>query len=173
MLCQTIQVVSDICDVDLEIIEGDENKSKSKDNKFPFIETAKGTIINETEAIIRFIVRMNPSTGLLGSTPFEEAVVAQWISWCQSTWLPLVHPPILQVFGYTKQVDAKKFTEGVKKMKEAAKDLDSALNGKKFIAGDKLTIADLYVGACFATTFQTVFDAGFRKAMPNISAWFE
>ena len=58
-------------------------------------------------------------------------------------------------------------------MKVAAKALDTHLNGKQWIAGDSISLADLYCGACFAASFQTVLDAGFRKAMPNLSAWFE
>jgi len=129
--------------------------------------------VNETEAIIKFIARMNPSTGLLGSSPFEEASVSQWMSWCQSTWLSKVHPPLLQLFGYTKQVDGKKFNEGVKEMKETAKVLDKHLNGKKWLSGAKMTLADLYVGACFASSFQTVLDADFKKSCPSITAWFQ
>lgn len=36
-----------------------------------------------------------------------------------------------------------------------------------------MSAADIFVGGCFVLAFQTVFDAGFRKAMPNLSAWFE
>ena len=58
-------------------------------------------------------------------------------------------------------------------MKVAAKAFDTHLKGKQWITGDSLSLADLYCGAFFAASFQTVLDAGFRKAMPNLSAWFE
>ena len=36
-----------------------------------------------------------------------------------------------------------------------------------------MTLADVYLGACFKEAFQTVFDAGFRKGIPNLTKWFE
>jgi len=41
-----IQVVADLSGVKLEVIEGEDNKKKSPHNKFPFIETEDGVIIN-------------------------------------------------------------------------------------------------------------------------------
>lgn len=36
-----------------------------------------------------------------------------------------------------------------------------------------MTLADVYLGACFKEAFQTIFDAGFRKGIPNLTKWFE
>lgn len=58
-------------------------------------------------------------------------------------------------------------------MKRLAKILDDNLKGKQWLVGDTISLADLYLGACCAVAFQTTLDAGFRKAMPNFSAWFK
>jgi len=59
-------------------------------------------------------------------------------------------------------------------MKLVAKVLDNHLKGKQWIAGDSITLADLYAGAFFSSAFQTVFDSAYRtKAVPNLNAWFE
>lgn len=68
--------------------------------------------------------------------------------------------------------DQKRFTEGLKECKALAKILDTYLNGKTWIAGNDLTIADLYLGSSFMLAFQTVFDGGFRKAHKHITKWF-
>ena len=36
-----------------------------------------------------------------------------------------------------------------------------------------MTFADIYVASVLQTSFQTVLDAGFRKAMKNITTWVE
>lgn len=36
-----------------------------------------------------------------------------------------------------------------------------------------MSLADLYVANSMTLAFQTIFDAGFRKAMPNMTKWFE
>jgi hypothetical protein len=36
-----------------------------------------------------------------------------------------------------------------------------------------MTLADVYLGACFKEAFQTLFDAGFRKGRGDLAKWFE
>ena len=58
-------------------------------------------------------------------------------------------------------------------MKDAAKSVNTALKGKKFLVGDKLTLADIIVAWSLTTAFQLSFDAGFRKAHADLNKWFE
>lgn len=171
-MVQMVQVVADICEVDMSI-EITTEKSKAPNGRFPYLETADGTIIFEVEAVSKHIARMSPASNLLGKSLFAEAQVNQWISWCQSTWLKAIHPPLFGVYGIGKPIAPADFSAGIKDMKVAAKTFDTHLKGKQWIAGDSISLADLYCGACFAASFQTVLDAGFRKAMPNLAAWFE
>lgn len=66
----------------------------------------------------------------------------------------------------------QRYTDGMKECKKLAKVLDTHLNGRKWLVGDNLTIADLYLGSSFLLAFQTMFDKGFRKAHKNLSEWF-
>lgn len=84
-----------------------------------------------------------------------------------------MHEVVLPILGVGKPVDNKTFTDGLKKLKEQAKVLDTYLKGKEWLVGSKMTIADIYLGSSIATAFQLVLDAGFRKAMPNLAKWFE
>jgi len=38
---------------------------------------------------------------------------------------------------------------------------------------DKISLADVYIGTCFITCFQTIFDAGVRNAIPYLTKWFD
>jgi len=67
----------------------------------------------------------------------------------------------------------KKYDEDLKTLKEEAKFVNSALKGKKFLVGDKLTLADVVVGWSLTTAFQLCFDAGFRKSISDLNKWFE
>jgi len=116
---------------------------------------------------------MNPGCGLLGSSAFEEAKINEWMHWCSSSFLPKVKEAVYPMLGHSGKVDNKKFNEGVKHAKELAKVMDSHLKGKQFLVGSKMTLADLYLANSMTLSFQTVFDAGFRKAMPNLAKWFE
>lgn len=48
-----------------------------------------------------------------------------------------------------------------------------ALQGKEYLVGNHLTVADVFVAVLLQLAFQTTLDGGFRKAMPNVSAWCE
>jgi elongation factor 1-gamma len=123
--------------------------------------------------VSKHIARMKPECHkLLGKSAFDEAKINEWIAWAQCEWLPAIHPPLFAIYGL-KPISSANYAESIKEMKTLAKVLDVSLKGKQWLVGDTISLADLYVGACCAASFQTVLDAGFRKAMPNLSSWFE
>ena len=56
-------------------------------------------------------------------------------------------------------------------MKNDIKTINTALEGKKYLVGDELTIADVIVASNLMYSLQTILDGGFRKAMKNIDSW--
>lgn len=64
-----------------------------------------------------------------------------------------MHEVVLPILGVGKPVDNKTFTEGVKKLKEQAKTLDTYLKGREWLVGSKLSVADIYLGSSIATAF--------------------
>ena len=69
--------------------------------------------------------------------------------------------------------DEAGFKKAVPQLKSQVKILNDALKGKNYLVGDSVSIADICVVVSLILPFQTVLDAGFRKAMGNVSAWFE
>lgn len=51
--------------------------------------------------------------------------------------------------------------------------MNDRLVGKSFLVGGRLTYADIVNFVALIIPFAFVLDAGFRKAMPNVSAWFD
>jgi len=41
------------------------------------------------------------------------------------------------------------------------------------LVGNKVTLADLFCAHVLTPAFQLVLDAGFRKGMKDVAAWFE
>lgn len=79
--------------------------------------------------------------------------MSEWIAWGQLNWMPVMHEVVLPILGVGKPVDNKAFTEGVKKLKEQAKVMDTYLKGKDWFVGSKITVADIYLGSSLATAF--------------------
>jgi len=76
------------------------------------------------------------------------------------------------VFGH-KEIPQNNFADIVKEMKSKMKVLNDHLNGKYYLVGDNVTIADIMLAVYLIVPFQTVFDGGYRKAIPHLTEWFE
>lgn len=166
-----VQVVADLSGVQLST-EVSTAASKSVNGSFPYLETSDGQIISESEAVAKHVARMNSNTKLLGKNAFEEAKINEWISWVQSDWQAAASPAVDAIYG-AKTIEADQFSSAVKEVKVLGKMLDDYLKGKQWLVGDVISLGDLYLGASLAPAFQTILDAGFRKAHPNLSGWFE
>jgi len=80
-------------------------------------------------------------------------------------------PVLMPVLGH-RIASAKEFNSALAHLKTLCKVLDTALKGKNYLVGDSATVADILLATAMIPLFQTVLDAGFRKAMPNFSNWF-
>mmetsp|Transcript_29902 Transcript_29902/g.45735 ORF Transcript_29902/g.45735 Transcript_29902/m.45735 type:complete len:142 (+) Transcript_29902:2066-2491(+) len=115
---------------------------------------------------------MNPASGLLGQGVFQEAQVNQWLAFAQRLH-PVAQEVEADLLGLTKKVNMDAYNQNVKSLKEMAKALNTALNGKTWLVGSQPSLADLVLGHFLTSSFQLILDAGFRKGMPNLAKWFE
>jgi elongation factor 1-gamma len=135
------------------------------------LETEQGTLF-ESGAIARFIAKRGDNKSLLGSNEFESAQVDQWIDFSRGSFAPHVIPIYIATFGVAPS-NADTYNEAVKALKEALKTLNTGLEGKEYLVGNTLTVADLINFTTLVIPFQVALDAGFQKAMPNVTAWFQ
>ena len=80
---------------------------------------------------------------------------------------------IRAVFGVGNLIDTDVFNNSVKEVKEIVKTVNVHLQGKKYLVGERITVADIAIAIQLIPLFQTTLDGGFRKAMPNVTAWLE
>lgn len=71
-------------------------------------------------------------------------------------------------FGWAV-IESDVYNNSVKELKEAIKVLNTHLQGKDYLVGNHLTVADLIVACSLILPFQTALDGGFRKAMQNVT----
>ena len=174
----TVKMAADYCQVpaqtvfvDSAMAEDPAFKAKKGTGSFPFVELADGTLLRESTAIASYIARSSGKTSFIGATPFEEAQVEQWICYANSTLLQCLYKIAYHSFGFID--DKPGYTRACADVKTAAKLLNDRLKGKSWLVGDKLTLADIVTFNNLIVPFAFVFDGGFRKAMPDISAWYE
>ena len=122
--------------------------------------------------MIKYILRLSKADHhLWGSNPYELAVIEQWLAWTQNTWFAPFHQVVWPLYGVIKYIP-EKYSAALKEIKGLAKKLDNFLKGRKYIGGDHMSFTDIYLTNVFKYIMQTVFDQGFRKAIPSLTEWY-
>jgi len=83
---------------------------------------------------------------MLGSNAVERSQVDQWISFTNSTIDPTATTVSNGIFGWA-DVMQDTWNEASKNLKAHMKVMNTALEGKKFLVGNEMTVADV-VAAC-------------------------
>src|SRR5262245_12503059 len=103
----------------------------------------------ESNAIIHYLATKKP--GLLPMDEQGRADVLRWQFWESTTWDPacatLVFERVVKGLFGLGAADAAEVEKGLEKFNRAATILNAHLKGRQFVAGDKLSIADLGMGA--------------------------
>ena len=156
--------------VSAEDMKSKEWKQKSITGKTPLLETPSGNLL-ESAAIARYLASVGEGH-LAGSNPFETAQINQWVDFSHTVLLGNFYTIIRSIFGHVAG-DANVYNNAVKDIKETIKLLNTHLQGKSFFVGERITVADISIAVQLVALFQTALDAGFRKAMPNVTSWIE
>jgi len=154
-----------------EDLKSKEWKAKSLTGKTPMLETPEGNLV-ESAAIARYIAAIGEGH-LAGSNAFETAQVNQWIDYSHTTIQAHMYNVVRAIFGYGEPADPEVFNNSVKEIKEIVKTINVHLQGKKYLVAERVTVADVAIAVQLIPLFQTTLDGGFRKAMPNVTAWLE
>jgi len=138
--------------------------------KVPTLKTVDGQGIFESLAIARYIARIgNDTEGLLGATPIEQARVDQWIDAVSNEILPHVFALYGFKFGYGT-FDETKFKNSSDAIAKTFAVLEKFLS-KDFLLGDRITLADIVLGATVLNPLKLALDAEWRKPYPKTIAY--
>lgn len=135
-----------------------------------------GTCIAEAVAIMEYLEERHPAPALIGSTPEERAITRQWQRRIELNITENIHNAYHYAEGLARFRDripvAPEAADGLKRIaQDRLTWLDGMLDGRIFIAGDRFTIADiwLYIWLDFANSVKQPFDRGLSKITP----WFD
>ena len=176
---QTCLIAADLAGQQVEVVYKDKAAANEKEframnltGKFPLLQDGDDLVF-ESSAICQHIARHAPAErGLLGHNVFEAAQIQQWIDFQTGTVGPALMPVVYSAFGH-KVIPQTEFAAGLKTLKAKAQAFNTALKGKHWLVGDRISVADVVCGAGWVIAFQSVFDGGFRKSIPHLTAWFE
>jgi len=172
-----VRVVADQVGQKLEVQVVDEAFRKSAEWKgmmttdtFPLLKTNEGCL-QQSSAICVYLATLAGGK-MLGSNAVERSQVDQWVSFANSTISPCATLVSQGIFGEA-EIMQDTWNNAMKDLKSHLKVVDGALKDKKWLVGDSMTVADVYLAVTLMLNFQTTLDGGFRKAMKNVNAWAE
>ena len=154
--------------VDIDIMKGEsrtpEFLAKSPMGQVPIVELDDGRVIAQSNAILRYLAR---GSALLPDDPFVQAKIDELLFWEQYN-----HEPYVAVCRF-HMLYLKKSREERDPMRvargEAALDfLDARLEGRGFLVGDALSIADIALLAYTRVAHEGGFDLSARR---NLRGW--
>lgn len=139
---------------------------------FPYLkDETTGEGLGESVAIARFMCNSKQEAGLYGSSAYEAAKIDEVVDRNIATFNGVAMKFLYAVLGYGESTK-EDFAEHSKKFKDYLRLLDEHLKDREYFVGDKLSLADVYLATSFNLLFATYIDAGFRKAVPNLTKWY-
>jgi len=138
----------------------------------PTLSTPEGPLF-ESNAIARYVARKSADAGLiLGKGAYEESVVDQWIEALRS------NDSILGIsIGYVLRgflpYDENKWNSGTEQFKKVLNALNQSLEGKEWLVGGRVTLADIAWGIFLKSYFENFLHLELRQPYPNVVAWFQ
>jgi len=171
----------DVPKVEIDLLAGENRRDPylklNPSGQMPALELDDGTVLAEVTAICEYLDEIKKDTpSLIGDTPAERASTRMWT---RRVDLNIVEPALN---GFRFSEGLKLFENRVRCIPAAADDLkatakdklawlEGLMGGKSYIAGDKVTLADIFLFPMvdFMQTVKQPLDAGHK----SLTAWFE
>ena len=129
--------------------------------------------LSESRAIMQYLAARKPASDLLPRDPRARVDVTRWQFWDASHFSPqlgtLVFEKIIRPMMSLGEPDPRKIEDAIAGFRRFAAVLDGHLDGKLYIVGSALTIADLTIACSLMYAEQT--DAPLAE-FPRIASWF-
>ena len=171
--------------LDLEGVEvdlmGGENRrppytAKNPAGQLPCLELDDGSFLSEITAICEYLEEKRPEPPLIGTTAEERGVTRMWV---RRIDLNIIEP---MANGFRFAEGLPLFKDRMRVIPQAADDLkalgreklawlDGLVAGRRFIAGDRFTLADILL-FCFLD-FGKVVGQAFDPKLAWVPGWFE
>eukprot|EP00898_Chlorokybus_atmophyticus_P004227 jgi/Chlat1/4805/Chrsp31S04795 len=134
----------------------------------PSLKLDSGSVFGE-DAIARYIARSGAKDSLLGPDK-DMHNVDQWLELAQEVTAALDRwvGPVTGHGAYNKQTE----TAAIADVKKGLAAFDAHLKGSTYLAGDRVTLADILATVDLLAGFTTVFEQSFRDEYPHLVRWF-
>lgn len=170
----------DLPRITIDLMKGENRQpahiARNPGGQTPALELDDGVVLAEITAICEFLEEKNPSPALVGTNAEERAVTRMWT---RRVDINIVEP-LTNGFRFSDGLGL--FKDRLRCMPQAADDLktlaqermlwlDGLIGGRAFIAGDKISLADILL-FCFLD-FGIQVGQPINPAAKNLLAWYD
>ena len=129
-----------------------------------------GTIVWESHTILRYLAARHGAKDFWPADPGERSLAERWMDWSQTS----LQPAFMDLFwGWYRTPEDQRDTAFVERARERCATcfqlLDTWLAERRFLAGDRITLADLPAGTSLYRYFELDID---RPSLPHVEAWY-
>ncbi len=134
-----------------------------------------GFVLWESHAIMQYLCDTTPGQTLLPSEPRARADVTRWMFWTASHYAPAIG--ILSFENFVKKFvnggepDPREVERGERLVKDLTQILDRHLEGREWLAQDRLTLADISVAATLSARVRIKLPVAREGEHPHVRAW--
>ena len=130
-------------------------------------------VLTESRAIMQYLASKKPEAGLLPRDEQGRADVTRWQFWDSSHFAPAIGMIAFErllkgMFGLG-DADPRKIEEGLAGFRRFGGVLNKRLEGKTYVVGAGLTVADLTIASSLMYARQAEVPLA---ELPNVQAWF-
>jgi glutathione S-transferase len=130
-------------------------------------------VLTESRAIMQYLASQKPESGLFPRVEQARTDITRWQFWDASHFSPqlgtLAFEKIIKPMFKMGEPDQDKIEEAITSFRRFGAVLNERLDGKQYVVGNALTIADLTIACSLMYAKQTDAPLG---DFPNIEAWF-
>ena len=153
------------------LLDTDEFGALNPNRRVPVIDDG-GTVVWESHAIVRYLAAKYGAGTLAPHDPGIRAQSDMWMDWTLADLQPAFIGGVFWNFYRTpeEQRNWKIVRQGLARTTILFRLLECHLDGRRFVAGDALTMGDTPAGAQLYRYFTLQID---RPSLPNVEAWYE
>nr|ACI31323.1 StcT [Aspergillus ochraceoroseus] len=140
--------------------------------KIPTFVGSDGYVLTESIAIAVYVASQNEETTLLGRSKKDYASILRWMAFGITEILPPLggwFNPLIGRAPFVPELIEKNKADTLVRMQL----LEKQLQGRTYLVGDALSLADLFVVGILQGPFRFFLDPKWRRENPAVSQWFE
>ncbi|KZN13090.1 glutathione S-transferase family protein [Marinomonas sp. TW1] len=143
----------------------------SPNGKIPVLELDNGQCLSESNAILLYLAEVHQSD-LLPSNPLDKAEVTKWLFWEQYSHEPnIASVRFWLTHNAMTELKEQRLPEHLQQGRAALKLMDDQLAKQSYLAGDRLTLADICL---FAYTHVAEEGGAYQLSdYPNVQRWIQ